>query len=93
MMTLQNQAEDIKTTDFDETNPVQNFLAGAALGAFVSIFVMSLSMSFGHVALADIGVVRPAMVLAVTLVFGLLTLRFKGSFFNSLMNVLSNLGT
>jgi len=90
---MQDKTDAPSVADFDNANPRQNFLAGAALGAFVSIFLMSLSMSFGHVALADIGFVRPAIVLAVTLIFGLLTLRFNGSFFNSMMNALSNLGT
>lgn len=92
-MRSQDKVKDIETTELNRTNPQQNFLMGAALGAFVSIFLLSLSMSFGHVALADIGFVRPAIVLATTLIFGLLTIRFNGSFFNSLMNVLSNLGT
>jgi hypothetical protein len=92
-MRSQNKTDASSVADFDSTTPRKNFLAGAALGAFVSIFLMSLSMSFGHVALADIGFVRPAIVLAIALTFGLLTLRFNGSFFNSMMNALSNLGT
>ncbi len=91
--TTQDKTDAPIVADFDSTTPLQNFLSGAALGAFMSICLLSFSMSFGHVALVDIGFVRPAVVPLVSLIFGLLALRFNGSFLNSMINMLSNLGT
>lgn len=88
-----NEIEPSDIADVERTTPLQNFLIGSALGGFMSAIVLLFSLDFSGVEITDIGVIKPAIALAIALLCGVLSVKFKGSFFNALADTMSNLGS
>ncbi|MGB3298314.1 MAG: hypothetical protein WBA76_08585 [Phormidesmis sp.] len=72
---------------------MKDFSVGASLGGIVAFSFLSTAIYMNHTAIADVGIIQPAVAIAIALLCGLLNARFKGNFLDSFVKAMNTLGT
>lgn len=80
--------EPVSATEKPQLSDRDSFLVGTAAGGFFSLVFLGFSMEMAHMPLSEVSAVAWGAVIATTLLFGGLGVRFKDKFFDALASVL-----